>query len=246
MARRICVVLGSLLMCILALLPATALEVEHLYKPFARGDARTLRVEVPVGELTLERHRNRSLDVELMLDCSGKLAPCRERAEMVRLDSKHEGAVQVLGFSGPDRYGKRTRVWFSWSSVAWRTNREGKKVLKTKSNSIATLGWKLSADLDVSYPDYDALEVFLGEGSVTASKLRSDTKIQVGKGEVLLKISRLDVKSVTMEVGRKASARLMVAGQRALKGRKIEWAEGEGKVEIVVHLDRGSAIVQVN
>lgn len=239
-------ILGAgLLGLALVSLCASALEVEHFFKPFARGDAKVLRVEVPVGELVFEPHGGRSLEVEMTLDCSGKLTPCRQRAETVKLDSKHEGEVQVLGFSGPESYEKPTRVWFSYNTFAWHTNAEGEKKIRTKSKSIATSGWKLSAALDIAHPEYEVLDVRLGEGTVVARQLQSGAHVEVGRGAVDLAISKAQVQSVTLEVGRKSSAVLMVPGERRQKGRSIQWTGGDGDAEVVVRVERGSVMVHV-
>ena len=225
--------------------PAAGLEVVRITTPIALGDHGVVRIEAPVGRLTAQTWNGSSIEVELALDCSGKLAPCREAARQVTLDSESSGEVLTIRLRGPEEFGKETRTWLKWTTFGWRWTSEGKKKLAGKSKSLKTYGWELAVNLRVLYPRSPRLEVRMEHGNVVVNGLVSDGRVSVAKGSALISMQRRDAGTVTL-FSKKGEAMIRPVGERAVKSRKpLEWSEGSGDCDLEVELGAGPIVVEL-
>lgn len=240
--RSIRLFIAVLVVCASA---AAGLEVQRVVRPFAVGDCSVVRVEAPVGRLTAQTWEGTSVDVELALDCSGKLEPCREAARQVALRSTVSGDTLEIRLAGSDRFGKETRTWLTWSTLGWRWTVAGKKRLGAKTNSLTSYGWDLAVNLKVFFPRSKRLDVRMEHGDVVVNGLRSDGKVSVAKGSALISMSRRDAGTMTL-LSRKGEAMIRPVGERALKSRKtLQWDEGSGDCDLEVELGAGPIVVEL-
>ncbi len=225
--------------------PAAGLEVLRTATPIALGDHGVVRIEAPVGRLTTQTWNGSSIEVELALDCSGTLAPCREAAQEVALDTESSGEVLTIRLRGPEKFRKKTRTWLQWTSLGWRWTPEGKKKVRGKSKSLKTYGWDLAVNLRVLYPRSPRLEVRMEHGDVVVNGLVSDGRVSVAKGSALISMQRRDAGTMTL-FSKKGEAMIRPVGERAVKSRKpLEWSEGSGDCDLEVELGAGPIVVEL-
>jgi hypothetical protein len=225
--------------------PAAGLEVQRITRPFALGDRTAVRVEAPVGRLTAQTWDGSSVEVELALDCSGKLAPCREAARQVALRSEASGDTLVIRLEGPEKFGQETRTWLRWTTLGWSWTPEGKKRRRLKSKALESYGWDLAVNLRVLLPRSPRLEVLMEHGDVIVNGLEADGKVSVAKGSALISMRRRDAGTLTLHSG-KGEAMIRPVGERALKGKKsLEWKEGSGDCDLEVELGAGPIVVEL-
>ena len=224
---------------------AWALEVDRTFRSFAQGDATGLRIEVPVGDVTIYPHPRRNVDAELVLDCTGSLGPCRDVARAVRFDSRREEATQILAFSGPAKYDQKARTWLTLASTSRTTNWKGEVREKQKIRGKPKIGWRLAAKLTVGCPKYESLEVLIHDGTLVFHNIESSTNIRIDRGTASLSLQRNAVSTLSVRTG-KGSSTILGAGNRPLRGRKLDWQDGSGSAHVIVEIAAGSAQIQIH
>ena len=222
-----------------------ALEVARLFEAFAQGAAQVLRIELPAGNIRILESRDRSVDAELVLNCVGQICPCREVAERIQFGSAGFEDIQLLTLDLPDSYEKRVESFRTNGLTSIADTKWGRPTTEVKQRGRGKrTGWKLSANLQVSLPSYERLEVALGDGNLILEHLQGSVRIRVHSGSVQLGARRSAVGSIEVEV-KNGRARLSGAGPGDIAGKKIHW-QGPGHDALEIEVVRGSVVVALD
>ena len=233
---------AALLMAASVAVPVHAVEVERVFRPIAKRDAKILRLEIPVGLVTVTPRLGNELEAELVLDCAGALAPCRQNAESLRIAARRDGETQIVGFSTAHHDGDKPSTWLAWTTRSLSIPAAGTGY--PRNRPLKKGGWRLTAALNLRSPRYERVELFIGEGGVSASRLGSSAKVHVLAGTVSLEAESGSVRSVRVEIG-KGSATLSLPRGGILRDKKIEWLEGEGENDLTVTIEKGNARIDL-
>lgn len=203
---------------------SAGLRVRQLSRPFAVGDSSSVRIEAPFGHLTTETWGDDSVAVELELECSGEVGPCRDAAARVALSSSRTGEALVIRIVGP------------WTA-------EDKERSKTKT--LKARGWHLAAKIRIFYPASRHIEVYLETGAAEVRGLESDARIRVDRGSATVTMKQRDAGSLKLSCDQ-GDAVIRSLGEPPLRGKKsLEWHEGNGECDLEVELGEGEIVVDL-
>ncbi|MEM9556893.1 MAG: hypothetical protein AAGC60_21720 [Acidobacteriota bacterium] len=238
------VALTSAVLAVLAAAPAIAdsLEVGRMVRPVPLEDRGTLRLEVPSGDVRLQPASVDRVELELVLRCAGAVGRCRQDAEQVELLTETRGDATVVGVSGPESYGYSGK-WLDRFFVGRAVTRCGQQVYGGAREGMGRGGWRLDIDLVVRYPRGQALELLVGEGAVTLERHEGPALLDVGSGEVTVRMPRRVLADVELRAKR-GQAALGGVDRKTLRGRKLSWS-GDGEHELVARVDRGAVKVSL-
>lgn len=107
----------------------------------------------------------------------------------------------------------------------------------------------LSVRLELTVPSRVALEVDMGAGAAQVHDLRGDVHVELGAGDVTMRLAEADVRSVRLQVG-VGDAVLERPGRRSrssgLFGRSVKWSDGRGASRVVADLGVGDIEVKLD
>lgn len=185
-------------------------------KTFSLAGAGRIRVEFPVGALTVEGDDGETVRVQVRVECKGDdYEGCKEEARRIRIDHSTSGKVFRLEFSG-------IRKDWSGHHVSVEAHVLVPRALAVELNmgvgKVAITG--IERDLD--------LELGVGELSVRAAQARfRDAEAEAGVGDATIQTRDGHVR------------------ERGFIGHSARWTEGSGTSLIRAHVGVGQASVDL-
>jgi hypothetical protein len=153
--------------------PARAADVRDIRQVYSLTHARSVRIELPAGDLRVETIPEHKLRLDLTLKCRGWSADCGNRTRNVEIVGGYEGDVFVL------KLANTPKTNFSGLSLHGTLQVPRDLALDFSLGAGDLDLWGLGADTDVS----------LGAGDLTVHLREGDTRsvdMQVGLGDATL------------------------------------------------------------
>jgi hypothetical protein len=117
----------------------------------------------------------------------------------------------------------------------------------TKMSKSMNRGMSLRAHIYV--PRGAAMTIDMGVGELKVNGIENHLDIDVGVGEVSVRLERRTVRSVHVDVG-VGEGRIAVAGNdvdsHGWLGKSVDWGRGSGRSNVTVHLGVGEARVKLD
>jgi len=154
--------------------PARAADIRDISQVYSLAHARSVRIELPAGDLRVETISQHKLRLDLTLKCRGWSDNCSERARDTEIIGGYEGDVFVLKLSNP------SKNHFNGLSLHGTLQVPRDLALDFSLGAGDLDLWGLGADTDVS----------LGAGDLTVHMREDDTRsvdMQVGLGDASLR-----------------------------------------------------------
>jgi hypothetical protein len=155
-------------------LPAHAADIRDIREVYSLTHARSVRIELPAGDLRVETVPEHKLRLDLTLKCRGWNYDCDERVRDAEIVGGYEGNVFVLKLAHPSRHR------FNGLSLHGTLQVPRDLALDFSLGAGDLDLWGLGADTDVS----------LGAGDLTVHMKENDTRsvdMQVGLGDASLR-----------------------------------------------------------
>jgi hypothetical protein len=241
--RSVPIILGTLVIVAVCLvLPLLARSADAasrtLSESYAVGSAERLDLAIPFGDLKIEGVDGGSVRVRVEATCTPK-SDCEELVENLRLESKKRGRtlhVKLEGAKLRDHVdlGEGDRSEYrGHADHGKHFDRDGKANIRVV----------------VQVPRSLMLKLAMGAGVVDIAGLRHDLEINLGAGEIAVRMPERSVGAidVALAVG---EAQITQGGRtrdyaRVLGG-PIRWREGKGDAAIDVSLGAGSVDVTLD
>lgn len=237
--RSVPIIVGTLVIVAVCLvLPLLARSAEAssrtLSESYAVGSAERLDLAIPFGDLKIEGVDGGSVRVRVEATCT-RDQECAEFVEQLRLESKSRGRTLHVKLEGAKL---RDHLDFDGDGKGHADHgehfdRDGKANLR----------------VFVQVPRSLTLKLAMGAGVVDIAGLRHDLEINLGAGEIAVRMQERSVGAidVSLAVG---EAQITQGGRtrdyaRVLGG-PIRWREGKGDAEIDVSLGAGSVDVTLD
>jgi hypothetical protein len=236
--RSVPIILGTLVIVAVCLvLPLLAKSAEAasrtLIENYAVGSAERLDLAIPFGDLKIEGVDGGSVRVRVEATCT-RDGDCEELVENLRLESKRRGRTLHVKLEGARL---RDRLDLDddrgHADHGEHFDRDGKANIR----------------IVVQVPRSLTLKLAMGAGVVDIAGLRHDLEINLGAGEIAVRMPERSVGAidVALAVG---EAQITQGGRtrdyaRVLGG-PIRWREGKGDAAIDVSLGAGSVDVTLD
>jgi hypothetical protein len=206
---------GALIVALAASPAAADHGKKNLAQTIAAGEARSIAIDFPVGDLRIETGSGDTVRVDLKVECDRWFRSCEDRLEDVELRSDLENGklhVDIRGY-GHGHSGD----------------------LEVNGTITVPANRALRVDMGVGQLDIDGisgrLDVDLGVGDVTvrmpASAVRS-VSIDAGVGDTTLRLPSGPVDD-----------------ERSFVSSEIDWNEGRGEASVAVEVGVGDAVVRL-
>jgi len=212
--KRICLAIALAATVAGPVLADDYLEAEP--KTFDLEGAKRIRIEFPVGKLTLEGDDGQTVRVQIRVDCKEtETADCRDEARRIRVDHGIAGGQFRLDFSGVRRDWSGHHISVIAHVLAPRSLAAE---LNMGVGQASVIG--LSRDLD--------LELGVGELSVRAQQADyRDVEAESGVGDAMIETREGHVR------------------ERGFIGHSARWNDGKGSSFIRAHVGVGQAAVDL-
>ncbi len=188
-------------------------------KSFPLEDARTLRLDVSVGELHVEVGEGNQIEAHLKLRCERDQRRCRDRASRMMLVPTHGGDDLRLKVAGYDR-----------------EERRGIHRPEVDLRIIMPAALSLQVDMGVGELEIDGVE-----GDVTVD-------LGVGEAEIVMREDVVRSVAIDVGVGeaemRPRREQVHHSGFLFL-GNEIDWRDGTGRSRVVLDVGVGEGTVRL-
>lgn len=188
-------------------------------KSFALEDARTLRLDVSVGELHVEVGEGNQIEAHLKLRCERDQRRCRDRASRITLVPTRGGDDLRLKVAGYDR-----------------EERRGIHRPEVDLRIVMPAALSLQVDMGVGELEIDGIE-----GDVTVD-------LGVGEAEIVMPEDAVRSVAIDVGVGeaemRPRREQVHHSGFLFL-GNEIDWRDGTGRSRVVLDVGVGEATVRL-
>jgi hypothetical protein len=230
---------AAILALVLLARPANA-DARTIAESYDAGSARELELNLPFGEVIIEGVDGGPVRVRVEARCDGH-RNCETFVESLRLESTRRGGSLRVSLQGPkDKDGWDFDEWgrHDGDDDADRDRRGGRRHRGHDGD--------LDIDVTVQVPRSLALDLNIGAGEVRISGLRRDLSIDMGAGELVVRMAEKAVRAVRVNLA--VGAVQIHQGGRTreyarLVGGPVRWNGGKGPSEIDVNLGAGEVDV---
>ena len=176
--------------------------------------ASRLRLEFPVGRLTLEGDDGGTVRVLVRVECRERnYQDCKREANRIRIDHRRSGDRLVIEFEGIRKEFGSPRV---------------------------------NVQVEVLVPRELASSVEMGVGELRVSGMRGDLDLELGVGELSVKVDEDGYRDAEAECGVGDATIRTEKGdvrERGFIGHTAHWSEGDGKSIVHGHVGIGEATI---
>jgi hypothetical protein len=224
-----------LLALVLLVRPANA-GARTLADSYDPGSARTLQLNVPFGKVRIEGVERGPVRVRVDVDCRND-HDCDEFVDGLRLASKRRGETLEVKIEGSKRNG-------DWDLDVFDHGKHGSGGRHRHGDDS-----DLHVEVVLQVPRTLALDLNVGAGEVEIANLRRDVAIDMGAGELTLRLPEGAVRSIRVDVAIGEVA--IHQGGRTREyarviGGPVRWNDGKGSSEIEVNLGAGEVDVTLD
>jgi hypothetical protein len=222
------------LFIVLALLAARAdAATRTLTGTYEPGSTRSLELDIPFGDVRIEGTTGRSVRVRVEASC-GDGVECDAFLQGLRLESRAEGRALRVDLDTRDRDDDLDLDWNGHDSDRHHSRHRGRGPRN------------LDLTVTVEMPRSMALDLDLGAGELAIDGMRDDVSIDMGAGEISVRMPESAVRSVNVDLA--VGETVIRQGGRTREytnvlGGEVSWESGKGEAGIDVDLGAGEVEV---
>lgn len=213
--------------------PASAAVTRAMTGEYSVDSARRLELSIPFGEIRIEGTDTPEVRVRVKASCDGG-GDCGSFVKGLRLESSNRGGTLRVKLERPDNH------------EVWNMERDHDRPARGERQR----GHHDSHDSDLSIvvevPRSLQVELNMGAGEVNVTGLRHDLSIDLGAGEIIVRMLERHVGSVdvNMAVGETTIHQGGKTHEYArVLGGPVRWREGKGEAGIEVNVGAGDVDV---